>query len=155
MTFQQAVEQASPPVNTAYQPGLQALPKRARAKLKYRDSRKLTGSIDLDGALADVCPNAPRWDYGLGIADASGREQALWIELHPATTSEIGVVLQKLAWLKNWLRTHGKALGGITEPGAFYWLATDGVHIQRGSPQARKLSQSGLKAPCRQLLLPC
>lgn len=155
MTFQQAVQQASPPVNTAYQPGLQALSKRARVKLTYRDPQKLTGSIDLDRAVANVYPNSPRWDYGLGIADASGREQALWIELHPATTSEIGVVLQKLAWLENWLRTYGKALRQLTKPGAFYWLATDGVHIQRGSPQARRLSQSGLKAPCRQLSLPC
>ncbi len=155
MTFQQAVQQAPPPVNTAYQPGLQALSRSCRAKLTYKDSQKLTGSINLDKALAGIYPNDPRWDYGLGVADPSGCEQALWIEVHPATTREVQIVLQKLQWLKQWLQNDGMALGKLRGSSAFYWLTTDGVHIQRGSPQARRLSQSGIIEPRTRLRLPC
>ena len=67
MTFKEAVEAAPRPVNRAYHPGKQAL-KGHRKHVVCADSRRLTGSIDLDSALAQEPGYAdkPRWDYGLG-----------------------------------------------------------------------------------------
>lgn len=78
-------------------------------------------------------------------------EKAVWIEVHPALTSEVETVLCKLSWLKSWLRDRGSLeLRQMTSPSALYSVATgSGVHISQNSPQARRLAQSGLRFPCR------
>ena len=91
MTFREAVEDAPPPVNGAYRRGKRALENRHRGCVTCEDSRRLTGSIDLDSALTQEpgYANAPRWDYGLGYRPVNGPEQAVWVEVHSATTKKV------------------------------------------------------------------
>ena len=75
MTFEAAVRAAPHPVNGAYRPGKQALEKGHRKHVTCVDSLRLTGSLDLDGALAREPRYAkqPRWDYGLGYKPSRNR----------------------------------------------------------------------------------
>lgn len=159
MTFKEAVEAAPTPVNGAYCAGKQALANKHRKLVTCADSRRLTGSIDLDSALQKVPGHAdkPRWDYGLGYTPANGQQQAIWIELHSATTKEVSAVLKKLQWLRDWLNSEARELRQLTDFAnancRFVWIASSSVKISRNSPQARRLSQSGLRRVQRDLSL--
>ncbi|MCE2483307.1 MAG: hypothetical protein J4F33_10615 [Alphaproteobacteria bacterium] len=151
MTFEAAVRAAPSPVNGAYRPGKQALEKRHRKHVTCVDSLRLTGSLDLDGALAREPRYAkqPRWDYGLGYKPSRGKEQAVWVEVHSATTGEVSAVLGKLQWLRDWLSAEAGWLKRLTDHAGedirFVWIASAGDRISRNSPQFRRLSQSGLR----------
>jgi hypothetical protein len=153
MTFEQAVAQAQPPVNGAYQPGLQALGSNCDL-VHCSTPRSITGSIYVDGVLAAEFPNSPRWDYGVGFRRTSA-EEAVWIEVHPAATSDVRKMIDKLNWLQKWLERGASALNALTlrAERPFHWIATGGVHINRNSPQARRLAQSGLRYPVQRLEL--
>ncbi len=159
MTFQQAVEAASDPVSGNFRPGKQALTNQHRRLVTCADPQRLTGSIDLDAALAAERAYAgdPRWDYGLGYRPVTGREQAIWVEVHSATTGEVSAVLNKLRWLKDWLNGEAEQLRRLTdrtgEDVRYVWIASAGVKITKNSPQARRLSQSGLRL-AKDLALP-
>ena len=151
MRFREAVRDAPPPVNDAYREGKQALERRHRGHVTCQDPRRLTGSIFLDLALAKEPEhaNASRWDYGLGYRPATGPEQAVWVEVHSATTREVGTVLRKLKWLQDWLNSEAEQLLRMTNNAAardqrFVWVASRGVNIPRGSRQARQLNASGI-----------
>jgi len=159
MTFKAAVEAAPAPVNHAYKPGKQALENRHRKKVDCADPRRLTGSLDLDKALAKEPGYAsqPRWDYGIGYRPRNGAEQAVWVEVHPATTGEVSKVLSKLKWLRNWLTKEAGQLERLTSAASspsFVWVASAGVHISSNSPQARQLSANALSMPSELLSLP-
>ncbi len=160
MTFEDAVRAAPAPVCDAYQPGKQALKGEHREQITCRDSRRFTGSIDLEAALktgqAQSAVNP--WDYGLDFRERDGREVALWIEVHPASTTEVSTVLKKLTWLRGWLRQETPALHALSQGcsagSSYFWLATaGGVHITSNSPQARSLRQAGLDLPRQRLEL--
>ncbi|SAY39277.1 hypothetical protein, partial [Candidatus Synechococcus spongiarum] len=70
MTFEEAVKAAQDLVNGAYCPGKQAMEKRHRKFVACADSKRLTGSINLDTALSKHRPGDNRWDYGLGYKPA-------------------------------------------------------------------------------------
>lgn len=161
MSFKKAVQAEPPPVNGAYRPGKQALENTHGDLVTCKDPRRLTGSIDLDSALARQPghANAARWDYGLGYRPpAARREQAVWIEVHPATTREVSAVLGKLQWLRDWLNAGVGCLKQMTDRAApgirFVWIAPVGDRIPRNSPQARRLSRSAIQRPRRRLSLP-
>ena len=161
MTFREAVETAPAPVNGAYRAGKQALEKQHRGRVKCTDPQRLTGSIDLDSALQKAPGHAdkPRWDYGLGYTPANGKkEQAIWVEVHSATTSEVSAVLKKLQWLRNWLNSEAQELKRLTDFASgncrFIWIASSSVRISRNSRQARQLSKSGLPSVQSHLSLP-
>lgn len=160
MTFREAVEDAPPPVNGAYREGKQALEHRHREHVTCADSRRLTGSIFLDAALAQEPNqvNAPRWDYGLGYMPEGGPEQAVWIEVHSATTREVSAVIRKLRWLRDWLNGDAEQLMRMTNATAedirFVWIASARVNIPRNSPYARQLNTSGIGKVLRHLSLP-
>ena len=162
MSFKSAVQEAEPPpVKGAYRTGIQALENKHRGLVTCEDPRRLTGSIDLDSALAGHPghANATRWDYGLGYRPAAGRrEQAVWIEVHSATTKEVSAVLKKLQWLRDWLEAGAGRLKQMTDRAdpdiRFVWIASNGVNIPRNSPQARKLKQSDIQGPKKRLSLP-
>ena len=161
MSFEGAVQAEPPPVNGAYRPGKQALENRHRGLVDCKDTRRLTGSIDLDSALKKQPGHAgaARWDYGLGYRPPAGkREQAVWIEVHSATTGEVSAVLRKLQWLRDWLNDGAGRLKRMTDRAApdirFVWIASAGVNIPKNSRQARELSQSAIQRPRKQLSLP-
>ena len=161
MSFKKAVQAEPPPVNGAYRTGKRALKKKHRRLVTCEDPQRLTGSIDLDSALARQPGHvsAARWDYGLGYGPPAGkREQAVWIEVHSATTREVSAVCKKLRWLKDWLNDGAGRLTRMTYRAApdirFVWIASNGVDIPPHSPQARRLSQNAIPKPRKQLSLP-
>lgn len=158
MSFEDAVKDAAPPLSTVFQPGKQALKGEHRQRVRCRVPSRITGSIDVDAALADAQPQASRWDYGIGYRPPHGDERALWVEVHPAATSDVDTVLRKLAWLKAYLRESAPALDALTVADAgskpFVWLATGRVRITPNSRHARLLRQSGLDLPRQVLDLP-
>src|SRR3990172_8148590 len=151
MTFQQAVVQTTDLGASAFRYGLQALGNDS-SKVQFASTRSLVGSVALDNTLQAKYPNDPRWDYGIGLKK-SARQSAVWIEVHPASTSEVRTVLGKLEWLKNWLKNRAPALQKLTGVRCYFWVATRGVHIRQGSPQARRLQLAGLSLPRKQVSL--
>lgn len=151
MTFRQAVN-ATPSVQGQYRPGLQALSAGHAARIQCHDTRRLTGSINVDSALQSAEPNAPRWDYGIGYRRGN-YEVAVWVEVHPASSKHVTDVMNKLKWLKDWLRTQAPALAALTQ-GDYYWVSTGGtIAITPNSPQAKRLAAAGLRGPMRSLQL--
>ena len=157
MTFQDAVKAAPQPVNTAYEKGKRALDKGHRGLVTCADTRRITGSVNLDETLKGQPHHAQasRWDYGLGYQPPhGGAEEAIWIEVHPAHTNEVSSVLAKLKWLRQWLGG-ARDLDEMTacKPASFVWIATAGVHINANSPAYRRLRAQGLRRPKKGLHL--
>ncbi len=147
MHFRNAVEKTEG-LADAYRPGLQALKNVDRSRIECRNTRNLTGSVDLDKALLDSHPNDPRWDYGVGIRKSASADCVMWIEVHPASSSHIQDVLDKLAWLKSWLASSAPLLEKLpAENGGarkYVWVASGSVHLPPNSPQRKKLAAKGL-----------
>ena len=147
MKFQNAVSN-SRGVEKACQPGLQALLERDRDRLSCDDTRKISGSLNLDAALATIYPEQPRWDYGIGIKKTKTADRAIWMEVHPATAGEVKSMIAKLRWLKNWLQNYAPDLMGLTDRNIPYvWIASGSVSFQRNSSQARELAAAGIAFP--------
>jgi hypothetical protein len=128
------------------QSGLQALGKHTTC-VEMRN-RKATASVNLDAALKKSAQNAPRWDYGIEAMDGS-QSTCVWIEVHPATSSEVKTVLEKLRWLRVWLKQSSTCRAVTHE---FHWVATAaGVHID--TARQRQLAAAGLKMPKRRIPL--
>lgn len=150
--YQRAVAQTPQLGAVAYHFGLKAIRGKYGKRITFVTAQIL-GSVDLDATLESHYPNDSRWDYGIGV-QKDGKALALWVEFHPAQTSNVEEVLKKLRWLKNWLGAHAPALLEITpSKSAYHWLATNGVHIIPNSPQARRLAQEGLTLPRKTLNL--
>lgn len=120
---------------------MQALQKKDK-KLIKASNNTCNGSINIDVCLQKLCPQDNRWDYGLDV-DSKG----IFIEVHPAYTSEIHTVLAKLSWLKSWVRAHCSGFQNLSK--SFYWVATGTVAIRKGSPQAKRLAKAGIHGPSR------
>lgn len=161
MNFKTAVQNAGGSVQGAYRVGKQALAAAHAQQVECSHPNRISGSIDLDAALASVPEHAQssRWDYGMGYRPPTGREVAVWVEVHSASTGEVGAVLRKLAWLKSFLKDECHDLWGLTtaacdhrEP--YVWVASGAVHINKNSRQARLLSAAGIPWPKSRLRLP-
>ena len=157
MTFKEAVEAADPPLNQAYQPGLQALKAHSR---KIRSDKAITGSVDLDSALEKLPQHATanRWDYGVGYKPAKGKECVVWVEVHGATIDEVGTLARKAKWLKSYLVQHAPALWELTlkspENLRYVWLGTKDVHLKMNTPAYRRAAQEGITLHGTVLSLP-
>jgi hypothetical protein len=153
MTFLEAV-QATPSVRTQYRAGLQALPGGHAARIRCGNPRRFTGSLNVDAALQIAQPHAQRWDYGIGLR-RSGSDVAIWVEVHPASSSGVSDMLAKLRWLRDWLRNEATALQDLLpEPSEYYWVSTDAsIAITPNSMQAKRLAAAGLRGPTRVLTL--
>lgn len=147
MRFQDAVANSND-VRDCYQPGLQALIERDRNRLSCQDTRKISGSLHLDAAVELLYPNAARWDYGIGIKKTEAKDEAIWVEVHPADANQVPRMIDKLAWLKNWLNDSAPNLMVITKNDSPYvWVASGRVSFQTTSPQAKRLALAGIKFP--------
>ena len=147
MKFRRAVE-GTPDVANAYRPGLQAVPPVDRRRMTCSKAAKLAGSINLDEAVKALYPNAARWDYGIGLSLSRQDDRVIWVEVHPAVTSNVKDMIRKLDWLRNWLRTSAPKIRTLGE-NQFHWIASGRVDILRNSPQTRVLAQSGIRFPTR------
>lgn len=159
--FQLAARAAGLDASTHFALGLGAVQGCYRSRIQSCDVRRLRGSLDIDSALASLEPNNHRWDYAIGFQLANnGPEVAVWVEFHPAVTSEVDTVLNKLEWLRRKLSTL-QLLSRLTEAAGangikcFHWLPTgSGVHIPAHTPQAKKLAAKGLTVTASTLRLP-
>ena len=142
MSFARAVE-ATPDVRYALRPGLAALATAHRSRVRYRASRDLRGSIDIDRATAARYPNDPRWDYVVGwTPQGASADVVSWIEVHSATPHGATEVLSKQRWLRGWLRVASPALERL--PREFVWIASGKVSPNLTNSLGPKLAQQGL-----------
>ncbi|WP_288470483.1 hypothetical protein [uncultured Porphyromonas sp.] len=134
-TFKKAIEGVKE-LCGAYRKGLQALNKDCKDKVEATYTRLLYGSVDIDKATKDKYPQDSRWDYVVCYHGA-----LYFIELHPASTSNVKEVLDKLGWLKDWLEDKAE-LGQAKK--SYHWIATGCVNILPNSPQYKQLASKGL-----------
>ncbi len=107
-------------------------------------------SINLDQALRRRFPNDSRWDYGVELKAPNRSPRIDWIEVHPASSSEVETMIQKKKWLISLLERAGSCpLPASTN---LHWLATGGVHID--AQRRRRLQAAGLRMPEKTLRLP-
>lgn len=142
MSFKQII-QSIHTISKCFRNGLQALGSNS-SKLRPADTRNCKGSIDIDSCLAVSNPNDSRWDYMVGYD-----QNVYFIEIHPAYTSEVDTVINKLVWLKGWLNQDGLPIKLSFEPQntAYHWIASGKITILKNSVYARRLAQSGLDIP--------
>ena len=139
-SFQKAVEN-TPEISSGYRPGVHALKKSDRSAIVVADTRLLDGSVDIDTAVQEKYPNENRRDYAIGY---SGK--VCYLEVHPAYTSEVSVVENKLRWLKIWLKEKVPLLDAIPKATpAFVWVQTGKGGILPQSSQAQRLATLGIK----------
>ena len=129
--------------------GLRGIKNVDRHRVHCSNTRRLRGSVDLDGALRLSHPNDPRWDYAIGITANLGSEVVIWLEVHPASSRHVDEVLRKLQWLRNWLTDSAPTLKGLR--GHFHWVATGTVAFRRGSREEKRIAEKGLRFPVKQL----
>ncbi len=129
-------------VKDGYRTGLNALRGDDKPKILVPNTRKIGGSLDIDTSTESKYPNENRWDYAVEYD-----KETFFIEVHPASTSEVTVVLAKLSWLKQWLRTSAPEIDKLRPETkrAYHWVFTGRNTILPNSSQARRLSQNGIK----------
>jgi hypothetical protein len=135
--IQQAVEN-TPDIKDCFKEGLSALGVYSQ---KINLGRSCDGSVYLDKCVREKYPQENRWDYLIGY-----QGEAIFIAVHSAYTSEVKVVLKKLAWLKLWIQEQApdlEKLKSTTHP--FIWIASGRFNILPNSPQYRQIIQMGLK----------
>ena len=145
MTFKNAVEKTTD-IRHALRAGLKALKKADKAHVTADDTSRLSGSIDLDAALAMKLPQERRWDYAVGHRPSNSRcEMIYWIEIHPASgNSSVGAVLGKLESLRSWLRDRAPLLD-VLRPRRFIWISSGRTSFTLSSPQQKRFAVFGLR----------
>jgi hypothetical protein len=128
----------------ALRPGLQAIIARDRSRIRCDNTRHLAGSVNVDAALKKSQPNAPRWDYGIGLRASNDQDCVVWMEIHPATTRKnFKELVAKLQWLQSWLAQINSPLQKLTP--RFVWVATGRASINLASNNRRYLNSLGLR----------
>ncbi|MDP2066921.1 MAG: hypothetical protein U1E02_00445 [Hydrogenophaga sp.] len=121
--------------------GLGALKQVDADRVSSARPRGLSGSADVDAALAGTLPNAHRWDYVVGKSVGKS-VTAHWIEVHPASsTKNIPEVERKLAWLSGWLQ--GNPLSKY--PKDVVWVASGKCTYNTRSPAIKALAAKGCR----------
>ena len=138
--FQIAVEN-TPDVKNGFRAGLQAVKNSDRNKVDATDSRKIQGSLDIDGQVMEIYPDDNRWDYALSYDD-----KIYFFEVHPASTSEVDAVIKKLGWLKNWLKNKAPEINKLQKGNQPYtWVQSGSYSILPSGPYAKKLAFNGIE----------
>jgi hypothetical protein len=152
VTFKKAVEEP-PSVADAWCSGLGALRRGDKGHIEAEDTRRLRGSVDVDTALKPSCPDEPRWDYAIGHKPSNpDTETVYWVEIHPASSGEVKAVLEKLAWLKAWLRKAAPKLNALHRE--FIWVSSGKTSFTLSSPQLKQFAQHGLQHKGRVFKIP-
>lgn len=152
MSFKRAVRR-TPHLQSAWTEGLGALRAQDRSHVVPEDPRLLRGSADVDSALRPHEPNAHRWDFAIGYRHTNRQEDCVyWVEIHTASDREIGVVLDKLRWLRAWLAGSGSLLNQFERD--FVWVSSGATSFTLGAPQLKQFAQLGLQHKGRFLRIP-
>lgn len=134
--LKEAVDE-TPDVTGNHKKGLMALNDSDKKLIIVPNSRKIGGSLDIDNTTKSLYPNDTRWDYAVEYDD-----EIFFIEVHPASTTKIDLMLSKLGWLKGWLKTKAlriDALKAKSKP-PFHWVHTGSSKIIKGSKQYKQLA---------------
>ena len=143
MKFKAAIA-ATPQLKNAWKEGLSALRKMDRRHIKAENTRSLTGSADIDTALKPTQPTANRWDYAIAYQHTDRKEEVVyWVEAHTGSDDQIKVVLKKLDWLHNWLRSDGQKLDRFERE--FIWVPSGPTSFTNSSTQIKTLATKGLR----------
>lgn len=131
----------TPNVKGKAQVGKGAIKKGYHSKIIVPNTRLLSCSLDIDGAVKAYYPNANRWDYALEYND-----EVFFLEFHPAETSSVSIVLKKLQWLKKWLEEEAPKIDALKSNTCtpYYWIGSGSFNIIRNSSQYRELAQKKL-----------
>ena len=141
MNFADAVR-GTPEIAECLKKGLQALGANSN-KVEVRVTRDLKGSVNIDGCLAKNYPNASRWDYVFGYKD-----RIYYVEVHQGKTSEVGNVIAKFNWLKQWREHSATSLESLKDRSSHHWVSTRGTApIGKRSKYRRMLNQNGIHGP--------
>ena len=152
-TLSAAIKQI-PSLTGKLKQGLQALRKNHRDAISPENSRKLSGSIDIDTALKSKCPHDHRWDYCIGVRKNRNADSLVWVEFHPAHSHSVRDIVTKATWLKQWLAGPGKPLKGLMKTKTdLRWVPTGRVAIRQASKQGKILAQAGISFPRRRINL--
>ncbi|MYC75889.1 hypothetical protein F4X10_09015 [Candidatus Poribacteria bacterium] len=142
MSFADVI-QSIPEIAQCLKKGLQALGGNSN-KIAVRETRSLTGSVDIDTCLTNRYPNAPRWDYVFGYKD-----QIYYVEIHAAgSTGEVKTVVAKLMWLKQWRKLTAKNLEDLENQSTYHWISSGRTtsSVKRGK-YLQILAQNGIRGP--------
>ena len=96
-TFKVAVV-AIPDISHGYRDGLQALSGADVKRVSVADTRKISGSVDIDECTRHLYPESPRWDYAIGYGC-----KVYFAEVHSASPRCVDDVVSKKHWLDGWL----------------------------------------------------
>ena len=145
--FQVAVENTTD-VKNGFRVGKQAIKSVDRSKVVATNNKKVQGSLDIDSQVKALYPNDPRWDYALSYDD-----KIYFFEVHPAETSEVDKVVNKVKWLKCWLKTQAPKINELPKAEHPYtWVQSGRYAILPTAREKMKLSASGIKIT-KELLL--
>ncbi len=123
-----------------YSSGLGAVIAPDRRHIKVPDTFLIKGSLALDSAAKQDMPDSNRWDYAI---DYNG--EVFFIEIHPASTSEIPTVINKVNGLRQWLATINADLLSLPPVNRkFYWVSS-GKTALRVTPSSRQAKQLAAK----------
>lgn len=151
MNFRNAVLK-SPNLSKTFCQGLQALERVHREQTTCENTRRLSGSVNIDAALKHVAPQDNRWDYAIGFRCRGSSEQVYWVEFHPATHGEIKSVMAKAIWLNGWLKKDGKLLAKFSN--RRLWVSTGKTRLSLGGYQLKQLAEIGVSHIGRSLKIP-
>jgi len=135
-----AVEQTDD-VKGNFQIGLGAVHGNERQKIVVPDTRCILGSLDIDASTLTKYPQENRWDYAIEY-----NQEVFFIEIHPASTSDVSTVLAKLDWLKGWLKNKAPNISALKpkDKQPYHWVYTNKNAILPGSKYAKQLAQKNL-----------
>lgn len=137
--FQVAIENTEE-VQNGFCVGKQALKSVDRNKVVAACQDKLQGSLDIDSQVRELYPNEPRWDYALSYDD-----RIYFFEVHPAETSEVDRVVNKVKWLKRWLKIHAPEIDRLPKAEHPYtWVQSGRYAILPTAKEKMKLSVAGI-----------
>ena len=138
--FQKAVE-ATPDIESGFEPGLQAFEEKHRNKVSVPHTRSLEGSVDIEKHTKPKYPGSRQWDYAFAY-----RGEVFFIEVHGAQTSKVREVLEKLQWLKGWLDHEAPAIKRLIATSRFpyYWVQSGDFDIPKRTSQYKQLMEVGL-----------
>ena len=137
--FQVAIENTED-VKNGFCVGKQAIKSIDRSKVVAANNTKLQGSLDIDSQVKALYPNESRWDYALSYDD-----KIYFFEVHPAETSEVERVINKVKWLRCWLKTHAQEINKLPKAEFPYtWVQSGRYAILPTAREKMKLSVSGI-----------
>ncbi len=145
MTFKKTVTK-NEEIGDCYQKGLKAMGKYSK-KVIPKNANNISGSVNLEECLSEPEEGEARWDYMVGYEG-----EAYFIEVHPADSKNVGEMIKKVQWLKQWLKQNPDIKGLTANKDPFRWVSTNGYNIK--GRYEKRIAENGLTLPKEKTTLP-